>query len=118
MIKRPPISAQMRLEVFKRHGATVACAMCKVVKPIADMQLDHHLALINGGEHTVEELRPVCSAPDCHPKKSATEHRENCRAKRLAKAKAVHDAVVAKMATRAPSKIKSRPFPKQQRGFR
>jgi 5-methylcytosine-specific restriction endonuclease McrA len=80
-----------------------------------DIEFDHHLALIDGGLHESSNIRPVCRS--CHAKKSAKEHIGNSKAKRLAKAKEVHDAVVSKEAVKAESRLKSRGFPKGVRGF-
>ena len=98
-MKRPAITTKMRLDVFKSYGAVCLCQICGNAQYIGDMPIDHHLALIDTGEHSVSNLRPVCSA--CHVLKSTEEHRNNCRAKRLAKKHSN---------PKPPGKIKSRPF--------
>lgn len=114
-MKRPAITPAMRLETFKTYGAVVLCQLCGSTQRIADMALDHWQALIDGGEHHVTNLRPVCT--ECHKPKSANEHKNNAKAKRLAKATETHEAIVAKVQEKAPGKIPSRPWPKQQRKF-
>jgi len=81
--KRPTITATMKLEVLRQYETYVVCDGCEGLIPLKDVQFDHHLALVDGGAHTVDNLRPLC--PDCHGPKSAYEHKENCRAKRRAK---------------------------------
>ena len=115
-MKGPVITPQMRLSVFRDYGAVALCQICGSTQRIADMEIDHHLALIDGGDHYVTNLRPLCA--QCHRPKSAIEHKNNAKAKRLAKAQETHAAIVAKVEERKPSMIPSRPFPKQQRGFR
>jgi 5-methylcytosine-specific restriction endonuclease McrA len=94
----------MRIAVFRDYGAVCLCQVCGDVERIADMDLDHHLAIIDGGEHQTANLRPLCHS--YHAKKSAMEHKNNCKAKRLA---------LARGAIRAPGKIKSRGFDKTLR---
>lgn len=74
-----------RLEVFERFGAIVCCqaAGCDNAIYIQGCPIDHFLALVDGGKHEFDNWRPICTA--CHAKKSAREHKENCRAKRRAK---------------------------------
>jgi len=64
-VKRPAITPAMRLAVLKAHGATVMCSECGKLVPVTEVQIDHHLALVDGGEHSVENLRPLCPDP-CH----------------------------------------------------
>ena len=98
-MKRPAITPAMRLAVLKDHKASVMCSECGRDVPVAEAQIDHHLALVDGGAHEVDNLRPLC--PGCHKVKSAREHVANCKAKRLLK----------KHSNLTPEgKIKSRPF--------
>lgn len=83
-MKRPAITPAMRLAVLKAHKATVMCSECGKDVSVADVQIDHHLALVDGGAHDVDNLRPLCPDP-CHRIKSAREHVANCKAKRLLK---------------------------------
>ena len=99
MSKRPAITPAMRLAVLKAHWATVMCSECGKLVPVTEVQIDHHLALVDGGAHDVANLRPLC--PRCHKVKSAREHVANCKAKRLLK----------KHSSPTPEgSIKSRPF--------
>ena len=107
-MKRPAITPAMRLAVLKAHGATVMCSECGKLVPVTEVQIDHHLALVDGGAHDVANLRPLC--PCCHKFKSAREHIANCKAKRIQKMHEEHVAIVLGEAERPPSKIKSRPF--------
>lgn len=98
-MKRPSISASMRLSVFRDFGAVCLCQVCGDVERIADMDLDHYLALIDGGEHTTANLRPLCHK--CHAVKSANEHKNNAKTKRIVKKRATPS---------GNGSIKSRPF--------
>lgn len=108
-MKRPAITPAMRLQVLKEHKASVMCSECGRDVLLSEVQIDHHLALINGGTHTVDNLRPLCPDP-CHKHKSAREHRGNAKSKRLALAKTIHQQVVAGEIVRPKSRIPSRPF--------
>ena len=83
-MKRPAFTAKQRLDTFKAYGAIVCCQAdgCDNAMYISEAELDHHVALIDGGKHELDNWRPVCSS--CHRKKSAREHKANCKAKRLA----------------------------------
>lgn len=111
--RRPSITAQMKLDVLREHMAMVQCDGCEHFVPVGAVQFDHHLALIDGGTHTVDNLRPLCVT--CHRPKSANEHKANCRAKRLAKARQAHDAIVKREAEKVAGSIKSRGFDKALR---
>lgn len=78
-MKRPTITLAMKLEALK--GTIVTCAGCKGLFLLSEMQFDHHVALIDGGAHTAENLRPLCIK--CHKPKSAIEHKNNSKVKRL-----------------------------------
>lgn len=72
-MKRPPITVAQRLHVLKKFGAVVLCQICGNAEYIAVVQIDHELALIDGGKHCADtNLRPVCTP--CHAKKSSREH--------------------------------------------
>jgi 5-methylcytosine-specific restriction endonuclease McrA len=83
LTKRRPITDSMKMDVLRSRLTLVVCPGCLQMKPLHQMQFDHHLALVDGGKHTVENIRPFCIP--CHREKSAHEHKENCRAKRRAK---------------------------------
>ena len=103
-MKRPAISAQMRLQVFRDFGAVVLCQVCGNTQRIADVAIDHHLALIDGGAHEVANLRPLCTV--CHKPKSATEHKNNAKVKRIVRKRSE---------PKQPGTIKSRGFDKTWR---
>ena len=107
-MKRPAITPAMRLQVFKEFGAVVLCQVCGNTQRVADVAIDHHLALIDGGLHDTANLRPICTV--CHKPKSATEHKNNAKAKRLAKARDELKAVLSGEKQKRPGTIKSRPF--------
>jgi len=90
----------MRLQVLKLHGALVCCQVCGDATYIADIDIDHELALIDGGSHDFQaNMRPVCKA--CHAIKSAREHKNNAKTKRIVKKRATPS---------GNGSIKSRPF--------
>jgi len=99
-MKRPAITPAMRLQVLKLHGALVCCQVCGDATYIADIDIDHELALIDGGAHDFQaNMRPVCKT--CHAIKSAREHKNNAKTKRIVKKRATPS---------GNGSIKSRPF--------
>lgn len=82
MKKRRPITDGMKYRALKRVYVMVTCPGCIQARLLAHMEFDHWLALVDGGKHTVENIRPFCIP--CHAEKSAREHIANCKAKRLA----------------------------------
>jgi len=82
-VKRPAITKAMRLRVFELHGAIVCCqgTDCDSALYITEAEIDHHLALIDGGAHDVLNMRPLCRS--CHSRKSASEHKRNSKSKRV-----------------------------------
>lgn len=90
MIKRRAITAAMKLE-FVRVWGEFPCLDCALEYtgrdepspryPWRSIQLDHNLALIDGGKHDATNLVPRCLRH--HKLKSAREHIANCKAKRL-----------------------------------
>lgn len=109
-MRRPTTTAAMKLEVLRRVGVIVPCAMCQSAIEIKDVHFDHWLALVDDGEHTAENLRPTCFS--CNSQKGAVEHKNNSKAKRLSKARQAHDAIVKREAEKPAGKIKSRGFDK------
>lgn len=83
-MKRPAFTDKQRLDTFKAFGAIVCCQAkgCDSAIAISEAEIDHHVALIDGGKHELGNFRPICSS--CHRKKSAREHKANSKAKRLA----------------------------------
>lgn len=108
--KRKAFTAAQRLKVFESYGAIVLCQApgCDNAMYIKGCDIDHIQALVDEGKHKPENWRPICSS--CHRKKSAREHRANSKAKRVAKAQEVHRAVVAKVMSKPPGKIKGNGF--------
>ena len=99
-MKRPAITASQRLHVLKRFGAVVLCQICGDAEYVAVIQIDHERSLVDGGEHCADtNLRPVCIP--CHAKKSAREHKNNAKTKRIQKKRAKPS---------GNGSIKSRPF--------
>ena len=84
---RPSFTAKQRLKCFEDHGAIVLCQCdnpdCDTAIYIKGCPIDHWLALVDGGKHEDSNFRPI--APGCHSKKSAREHKNNAKAKRIAK---------------------------------
>lgn len=107
-MKRPSITDKMKLQVLRDHGAIVPCGGCSDAIKIDEIDYDHHRALIDDGEHDVSNLRPICRK--CHTAKSAREHRNNAKCKRVA---AKHNGTFVKKG----KKIPARPFPEQSRPF-
>lgn len=61
------IPPRVRLRVFERyHGACQGCL--RKLYPGDKWDLDHIVALVNGGRHAEANLRPLCSW--CHKKKT------------------------------------------------
>ena len=117
-MKRPNFTAAQRLKCFADYGAIVLCQAegCDNAIYIAEAEIDHVQALIDGGSHEAENFRPICTS--CHRRKSAFEHKRNSKTKRIALAREVHRAVLAGTHKREPSRIKSRGFAKVHRPFR
>ena len=87
-IKRPPgFTKAQRYDVMVMFGAIVCCQCsdpkCDDAIYINEAEIDHHLAIVDGGKHELDNWRPISS--HCHARKSAREHRANAKAKRVAK---------------------------------
>ena len=57
------------------------CRSCYEPLKADSFEDDHHLALIDGGTNELSNRRLICVP--CHKAKSATEHKNNSKAKRL-----------------------------------
>ncbi len=115
--KRKAITDKMKMDVLRCVAiTTVQCPLCFTPTPLKRIQFDHIQALIDGGAHDVMNLRAICDV--CHKPKSAFEHTRNSKHKRLAVARAVHDAVKRGEHVRPASRIKGRGFPKVHRPMR
>jgi len=77
-----PFTKAQRLLVFETYGAVVCCQEpgCEAVMHIKGCDIDHHLAMIDGGTHELSNWRPLCDHH--HRLKSAREHIANWKAKR------------------------------------
>jgi len=64
---RRPISSRVRFEVFKRDAFT--CLYCGRRPPVVTLQVDHVVAVANGGTNAQENLATACS--ECNGGKSA-----------------------------------------------
>ena len=79
---RPPsFTKAQRYEVAITYGAVVLCQGCGYAIYVKEMQIDHHLAWIDGGPHELLNWQPLCFP--CHAKKSAREHKSNAKSKRV-----------------------------------
>lgn len=125
MKRRPSIPVRVQVAVALKQAVKVPCPLCGFhVDHTSERVLEHMVPRAWTESDGIEGLAWVHKA--CADKKTfgsgATvadgDLHKIAKVKRLAKARAEHEAIVAKLATRAPGKIKSRPFPKTQRGFR
>lgn len=125
--KRPHINAKTMVNVAINQACSgaIICGICKApmnskYKRILEHLVPHEL----GGSSDEENLRWVheeCALKKTNGNKATVvggDIHKIAKAKRLAKAQETHAAIVAKVEERKPSRIPSRPFPKQQRGFR
>jgi len=102
MKKRRPIFTKAQTLAFAKKHARFWCINCNrewhnvpgwvgnrpVSPPLyswAEINMDHHLSLVDGGKHELANWVPRCIP--CHKEKSAREHIANCKAKRLANPK-------------------------------
>lgn len=117
-MKRPPISAKMKVDVaLEQAGGWVYCPLCAgPLRPEHPRILEHMTPHKFGGETDTENLRWVhkeCAATKTNGTKATSaggDIHKIAKAKRLAKARAAHEAIVPGTAEKAPGKIKSRPF--------
>ncbi len=61
-MKRPSISKSVRFRVFRRDVFT--CQYCGAQAPDVPLEVDHKLALANGGRHCYENFVTACR--DCN----------------------------------------------------
>lgn len=57
--KRQSISPRMRMQVFIRDHFT--CQYCGNMAPFCRLEVDHQIALANGGEHRIDNFVTACS---------------------------------------------------------
>ena len=77
MIRRH-ISTTERTRIWERFNKT--CQMCFQPTGIRDVDFDHHIPLVIGGDDTEENLRPLCRP--CHRLKTKGDVKDIARAKR------------------------------------
>jgi len=97
----------MKLDALQRARLQADCYVCRRTCSWDGVQFDHVQALVDGGTHDAENIMVICLW--CHREKSAFEHQRNSKSKRLATARAAHEAVLAG-APKTPGTIKSRGF--------
>ena len=114
---RPPaFTKAQRLEVFETYGAIVCCQGegCDSAIYIRGCHIDHHQAWIDDGAHELGNWRPLCFL--CHSKKSAREHRNNAKCKRVAKKHSGSGKPKAESRfAKGGRPLRGRPFPECQR---
>ena len=122
---RPSIPARVQVAVALRQAVKVPCPLCGFhVDHDSDRVLEHMVPRAwteNDDISNLAWVHKVCATRKTIGNAATSaggDLHKIAKVKRLAKARAEHEAIVAKVAKRAPGKIKSRPFPKQQRGFR
>jgi 5-methylcytosine-specific restriction protein A len=96
------IPARVRLRVFERHEGKCALSGRKIL-PGDAWDLDHKIALINGGAHVESNLQPVLK--DAHRKKTAKDVAEKAK---IARTRAKHIGAV-----EPKGEIQSRGFAKK-----
>lgn len=111
--KRKTITSEMKLAAMRRLNHTIPCYKCGEMRGLGDVQWDHIQALVDGGEHTPDNLAPICFA--CHVGKSKLEAKRNSKFKRLLQAKVIHDRILKGEYKRPKSRIAARPFQKPWR---
>ena len=106
-MKRKAITPIMKLVALQKARLQADCYVCHRTCSWDGMQFDHVQALVDGGAHDPENIMIICLW--CHREKSAFEHQRNSKSKRLAQARAAHEAVLAGE-PKKPGTIKSRGF--------
>lgn len=115
--KRRPVPPHMLVTVAILQAGSIRCALCQ--KPLTADQariLEHLVPVKLGGGNTIDNLRWVhrpCADRKTNgtPATSASgDLHKIAKAKRLAKAQEVHEAVLAGTHKREPSRLKSRGF--------
>ena len=83
-VKRTPLSMRQKSVLWDKQQGL--CRSCYEPLKADSFEDDHHLALIDGGTNELSNRRLICIP--CHKAKSATEHKNNAKAKRLKYGKA------------------------------
>ena len=110
-MKRPAITQAMKLAVLQREGLA-PCYRCGSITFVSEMHFEHEQALVDDGAHHPSNIR-MCCIP-CHMQKTGREIHANAKAKRLAKAREAHEAIL-RGEPKPPGSIKSRGFDKTYR---
>lgn len=76
------IPPRVRLRVFERHGGVCALTGQKI-RAGDEWDIDHEIALANGGEHREANLRPVLRA--AHRRKTAADSAQKAKDARVRK---------------------------------
>jgi len=74
------IPMRVRLRVFEAHGGICGISGRKIT-PADDWQIDHIIALANGGEHRENNLQPVLAEP--HKVKTRTDVARKAKSNRV-----------------------------------
>jgi NAD-dependent dihydropyrimidine dehydrogenase PreA subunit len=106
-MKRKAITPLMKLVALQKARLQADCYVCRRTCGQDGFQFDHVQALVDGGAHDAENIMVICLW--CHREKSAFEHQRNAKSKRLERARAAHEAVLAGE-PKQPGKIKSAGF--------
>ena len=107
-MKRPAISASMKLEALKAGGVQATCYVCRKAFPWDQFHFDHIQALVDSGAHNASNLAVICVW--CHREKSAFEHQRNAKHKRLKVERELHNKIMSGEMDRPASKLKGRKF--------
>lgn len=106
-MKRKAITPAMKLDALQKARLQADCYVCRRTCSWDGLQFDHVQSLVDGGAHDASNISVICLW--CHRDKSAFEHSRNSKSKRLATARAAHEAVLAGE-PKTPGTIKSRGF--------
>lgn len=79
--KRKRFTPQERAEVFARDGGHCQGGCTRKLGPSDDWDLDHIIALENGGSNDLSNVRTVCEW--CHKGKTADDHHQAAKGRRV-----------------------------------
>jgi 5-methylcytosine-specific restriction endonuclease McrA len=80
-VKRTPLNMRQKQLLWDKQAGLCAVASCRTVLVPGRAEDDHHLALVDGGTNELSNRRLICIP--CHKAKSAIEHKNNAKAKRI-----------------------------------
>ena len=78
MVDRRSFSIKQRLAIYTRQNGL--CAICGLLMPHGQFEIDHELALIAGGDNSGGNLRAV--HPKCHSDKTGDDVRSHKKVQR------------------------------------